>query len=419
MARRKHQDVAAHRMAAADLIAQELPLNGAQELTLTDPSTKDDVAAPSTCDDYWARALGKSSVSPVAAPPAAIRRRSETVAQVSPEGAEPAGDTAASYWDRARGVAPRRSLVPGSSAALALPAAAVSVTPEAAQALPVTSADAGVVPAVLAASEPASVPMESQAAAQPQSALRGSHIRKDYTIAVEVSGAHVNAADPLVGAGWEAQLSDDDSLAGAVRGAHVKADDPLAASFCPAHASKTADLVEPSESEVAESAAEAVRAKTRRRRRGVVPVAGAAAAALAAGLGGGAAYAYFHNSGSGSGQSTAGTLIPVTVTAATGTPSTPLVPGGSGDVILQVSNPNAFAVTLVSVSGNGTITAAGGIGTCTTGVTFTNQSSLNDTLNPSTTTQVDLTGAASMSTSSPTGCQGATFSIPVTITVHK
>ena len=138
------------------------------------------------------------------------------------------------------------------------------------------------------------------------------------------------------------------------------------------------------------------------------------------GIGAGSAYAYLKSTGSGHGSGAAGTLLPVTVTAVAGTPTTPLVPGGTGDVILNVKNPNAFAVTLVSVTGNPTITAAGGIGTCTTtGVTFSNQSGLSDTIGASGTTQVDLTGAASMSSSSQTGCQGATFSIPVTITVHE
>jgi hypothetical protein len=110
----------------------------------------------------------------------------------------------------------------------------------------------------------------------------------------------------------------------------------------------------------------------------------------------------------------------VTVAAATGTPSTPLLPGGTGDVILNVNNPNAYAVTLVSVSGNGTITADGGHSGCTTtGVTFNNQSGLTINIPASTTTAVDLPGAASMSTASLSACQGATFSIPVSITVHK
>ena len=67
-----------------------------------------------------------------------------------------------------------------------------------------------------------------------------------------------------------------------------------------------------------------------------------------------------------------GTMSTVTLSATAGSPSTPLYPGGTGDVSLEVNNPNAYAVTLVSVTGNGTITAdAGHSGCTTTGVTFT------------------------------------------------
>jgi hypothetical protein len=159
-------------------------------------------------------------------------------------------------------------------------------------------------------------------------------------------------------------------------------------------------------------------------RRGAVAVARRSPAILGAvialvlGLGGGGADAYFTSHGSGTGHATAGTLQAVTVQAATVSPSTPLFPGVTGDVVLNVNNPNALALSLVSVS-YGTITAVGGIGTCTTtGITLNTPTNLPYAL-PSGTTSVDLLGAATMGSSSQTGCQGATFSIPVTITVHE
>jgi hypothetical protein len=143
--------------------------------------------------------------------------------------------------------------------------------------------------------------------------------------------------------------------------------------------------------------------------------------ALVAGLGAGTAFAYFTSTGSGSGSGSTGTLQAVTVAAVAGTPSSTLLPGGpAADVVLNVYNPNTFAVTLVSVTGNGLITADGGHAGCTTtGVTFSNQTNLSDTIAASDTTLVHLPGAASMSSSSLSACQGATFSIPVAITVHK
>ena len=146
-----------------------------------------------------------------------------------------------------------------------------------------------------------------------------------------------------------------------------------------------------------------------------------AAPALVMAIGAGAAYGYFSSSGSGTTSDTAGTLQIVTVVAETGTPSTPLVPGGTGDVALNVTNPNSYIVYLVSVVGDGPITASGGTD-CTgdnSGVTFNNQTSVSTPIPANTTSySIDLTGAASMSASSVSGCQGATFSIPVTITVH-
>jgi hypothetical protein len=103
------------------------------------------------------------------------------------------------------------------------------------------------------------------------------------------------------------------------------------------------------------------------------------------------------------------------------TPSAPLLPGGSGDATLKVNNPNSFAVTLLSVTpATGTITPDGSHSSCTTtGVTFTSQTGLKITIPAASTQAVDLPSAVSMSTASSAGCQGATFSIPVTITVQK
>jgi hypothetical protein len=142
---------------------------------------------------------------------------------------------------------------------------------------------------------------------------------------------------------------------------------------------------------------------------------------LTLGLLAGSAYAYFRSSGAGFGSGSTGALAAVTVVATTSTANTPLLPGGGpGDVILHVDNPNAFAVTLVRVTGNGTITADAGHPSCTTtGVTFTDQTNLQVGIPASNASfQVDLAAAASMNLASSNGCQGATFSIPVKITVR-
>jgi hypothetical protein len=136
---------------------------------------------------------------------------------------------------------------------------------------------------------------------------------------------------------------------------------------------------------------------------------------------GGAAWAYFSTSSSGSGHGASGSMSTVTLNAVAGSPSTPLYPGATGDVSLEVNNPNDYAVTLVSVTGDGTIIPDAGHSACaTTGVSFANQTGLSTTIPAGTTNDnVDLAGTVSMNSSSSSGCQGASFSIPVTITVEK
>jgi hypothetical protein len=138
-------------------------------------------------------------------------------------------------------------------------------------------------------------------------------------------------------------------------------------------------------------------------------------------LGAGTAYAYFTSSGSGTGSASTGTMQTVTITATAGTPATPLLPDGTGDVVLQVDNPNDFAVTLVSVTGSGSITVDSEHSGCDPSVvTFTNQTGLSIGVPANTTGyQVDLPGAAAMSSAAADACQGATFSIPATIAVQK
>lgn len=147
-------------------------------------------------------------------------------------------------------------------------------------------------------------------------------------------------------------------------------------------------------------------------------------ASVVAVAGASAAFAYYTADGTGHASASTGSLQPVTVTALAGgdAPASLLVPGGpAAQVVLRVDNPNSFAVTLVSVTGGpGAVTASGGLGTCTTtGVVFADQSGLAVPVGASGTTLVRLPRAASMTSASDNGCQGATFSIPVTITVHQ
>ena len=76
-----------------------------------------------------------------------------------------------------------------------------------------------------------------------------------------------------------------------------------------------------------------------------IPIVFGAVVALVLGISAGSAYGYFTTHGSGTGSVSIGTMQTVTMATA-GTPSTPLLPGGTGDVVFSVTNPNSFPVSL-------------------------------------------------------------------------
>lgn len=173
------------------------------------------------------------------------------------------------------------------------------------------------------------------------------------------------------------------------------------------------------------------RARLRTRRRlgplrlapGVVAV-----ATLFLGLFAGTAYAYFSATGSGTGEVSVGHLQAVVVEHATATVTTLLFPGGTGTLNLSLTNPNTFSVTLIGVTQDGPVTVTGGGSGCTSGSATTPGTSgvsvvnslatgLSDTLAPGPSSLTFANGAL-MATGSNSTCQGATFHIPVTVTVH-
>lgn len=131
----------------------------------------------------------------------------------------------------------------------------------------------------------------------------------------------------------------------------------------------------------------------------------------------GLVYAAWTTSGSGSGYAKAGSSQALTTVDVSASTTASLYPSSNGDVELKISNPNGYPVRVTAVTGNGTVTAdAGHTGCVTSGVTFTDQTGQTIDVAANGTTQVTLTGAAHMSSSSDNGCQGATFTIPVTLT---
>jgi hypothetical protein len=151
-------------------------------------------------------------------------------------------------------------------------------------------------------------------------------------------------------------------------------------------------------------------------RLGVVGTAATAVVALAAGT----AAAYWLTTGSGTATAQAGTAQNPTTTAVAVT-SGLLLPGGTGDVFIRVNNPNGYAVKVIAVTGAGTITASGGTGTCTnTAVTFTNQSPTSgNTIAANSSATFSYPGAAAMGANPDQGCQNATFTIPISVTISS
>jgi hypothetical protein len=151
-----------------------------------------------------------------------------------------------------------------------------------------------------------------------------------------------------------------------------------------------------------------------------MPVVLGAVIALVVGLGAGVAYGYFTGSGAGSGVAITGGDPPVTVIEASGTVTSELYPGASADLLVELDNPNNFSVDIVTITGNGTVTGSGGIGTCTsTGVTVPTQTGLSIPVAPGDNVVVHIPNGVTMGASSSSGCQGATFQAPIMITVEK
>lgn len=136
-----------------------------------------------------------------------------------------------------------------------------------------------------------------------------------------------------------------------------------------------------------------------------------------------AAYACWSASGSGTGAGGTGSIslsaqapsvLEINGALSVGS----LTPGSTGSAVLKVTNPNGFAVTVVSVTaGQG---AAAANGCSPTGVSWLDSTDLAGPTIPANTTQTfTLTDAVAMDTTSADSCQGTMFTIPVTVTVSR
>jgi hypothetical protein len=128
------------------------------------------------------------------------------------------------------------------------------------------------------------------------------------------------------------------------------------------------------------------------------------------------AYAVWTASGTGAGYAQARTAQALSTLDASADTAADLYPGATGDVKLRIDNPNPYPVEVTSVTGTGAITSDQGVACdASTGVTFADQTGLTLSVPAGGSALFTLNGAVSMTNASDDSCQGAIFTIPVSL----
>jgi hypothetical protein len=147
------------------------------------------------------------------------------------------------------------------------------------------------------------------------------------------------------------------------------------------------------------------------RKRLLIPIGSLLAAIAVAG----GVFAYFTSTGSGFGSASAGSVSNVTLSP--GSASSPLYPGGTGDVDLTVANPNGVQVKIPSLvldtsQGTAGFSVDGGHSGCVLStLSFTTDSTGWTVPANAAAYHINLANAIAMSTSAVNACQGATFTV--------
>ena len=130
--------------------------------------------------------------------------------------------------------------------------------------------------------------------------------------------------------------------------------------------------------------------------------------------GGGIAAALWSANGSGPGQAKALSAQSLTVTAATG--AADLYPGFTGgDVFFTITNPNPYPVTFTSMTA-GTVTSSNPGACPSANVSVANATGLSLAAAASSTSGTQsIANVVTMAAGAPDGCQGATFTINLTL----
>ncbi len=131
-------------------------------------------------------------------------------------------------------------------------------------------------------------------------------------------------------------------------------------------------------------------------------------------VGAGTVAALWSANGSGSGQARATTAQALTVNAATG--ATDLYPGfTAGDVYFTLTNPNPYPVTFTSMTA-GAITSSNPSGCPSSNITVANATGLSLAVGANASSGTQSVGdVVTMAAAAPDACQGATFTISLTM----
>lgn len=147
-----------------------------------------------------------------------------------------------------------------------------------------------------------------------------------------------------------------------------------------------------------------------------------ASAALALGVAAplcGTAWAVWSSSGAGTGSAGTGTVVSLTTTAVAA-PADGAYPGGPATALaVAVSNPNPFAVQVTSVALDPSrpVTVSGASGTCSAPPVSVSATGLSLSVPANASgTVLTVPGALTLGSSTDSGCQGATFTVPVVLT---
>jgi hypothetical protein len=134
----------------------------------------------------------------------------------------------------------------------------------------------------------------------------------------------------------------------------------------------------------------------------------------------GVAFAAWLADGTGSGSARARVAEALTTLDASASATPDLYPGGTGDLVLQIANPNPYPVVVSSVTGDGEITSdTSGCDATNHAVTFSDQSGLALAVPGGGSATHVLADAMAMGTSAADACQGATFSVPIAMSGYS